>query len=129
MQKTIEKGPGNHRKMTKNFIFSPMNDFKNVGFYIPKIYKTWRKKIGSNSDVDNKYSGRTLILNLFNMGYIRKRFRINVLPLYIQEGVYLRHFLNWHATKEITIIPSPLNYKIKMMMMKFRRIYKLKKKS
>ena len=42
MQKTIEKGPGNQKNVRKwHFLEKPpMKDFKNGGFYIPKIYKT-----------------------------------------------------------------------------------------
>ena len=46
MQKNIERGPGNARKMSKKFLEKPsMNDFKNRGFHIKKIEKAdlWKK--------------------------------------------------------------------------------------
>ena len=54
-RKRSEKPEKNVKKC--NFLEKPpMKGFKNGGFYIPKIFKTDSpKKIGSNSDVHNKY--------------------------------------------------------------------------
>ena len=80
-RKSVEndrKGSGKSEKNTRKWNFfekPPMKDFKNCGFYIPKIHKTdpW-KNFGSNSDVNNKYIQAGCEGIVFGNRSIRKNF-------------------------------------------------------